>query len=113
MTDTADTAVNSPEMEKVIARIQKMLARSKTDRGASEAEAETAMKLAQELMAKYNLDMAVIEAASAAKDAPVERVRDEVKGRAMYKWQRQLARYVAEANFCYHLIKKDSVWEDA
>lgn len=101
----------SAEMDKVIARIQKLLARTKTDRGASEAEANTAMKMAQDMMAKYNLDMAVIEAANGEKDTT--RVREELKGRAMYKWQRQLAKYVAEANFCYHLIRSESKWVDS
>lgn len=110
MADTSEVTVGSEEMNRVIARVQKMLTRAKAGRGASEAEAETAMRLAQDLMSKYNLDMAQIEAASTNTENATERVKEEAKGRAMYKWQQQLAKYVAEANFCYHLIKTDSVW---
>lgn len=110
-----ETAADAPDMDKIIARITKLLTRTKTDRGSSEAEADTAMKMAQELMAKYNLDMAVIEAAAASKEGngPVERVKEAMKGRAMYKWQRQLAKYVAEANFCYYMTKTTQEWRDA
>lgn len=103
---------DTEDMDKVIARIQKMLARTKVGSGTSEAEAQTAMQLAQELMMKHNLDMAVIEAASDDKVRAVERVREESRGKVRYKWQRELAKYVAEANFCYHLIKFDSKWRD-
>lgn len=109
MTET-EKATQAEEMDRVIARIQKLLARTTVERGASEAEAETAMRMAQELMAKYNLDMAVIEASSGAQDTT--RIKEEVKGRAMYKWQRELAKYVSEANFCYHLIKGENKWTE-
>lgn len=113
--DQNATETTQSDVDKVIARIQKLLSRTKTERGTTEAEADTAMKMAQELMAKHNLDMAVVEAASASKEGAtaVERVKEQIKGRAMYKWQRQLAKYVAEANFCYHLIKTDQQWVNA
>lgn len=110
MNDVNETTVGSEEMKRVIDRVQKLLTRSKTSRGNSESEAETAMRLAQDLMSKYNLDMAEIEAASTNKETAAERVKEETKGRAMYKWQRQLAKYVAEANFCYHIIKSGYTW---
>lgn len=110
MSDVNETTVGSEEMKRVIDRVQKLLTRSKTSRGNSESEAETAMRLAQDLMSKYNLDMAEIEAASTNKETAAERVKEETKGRAMYKWQRQLAKYVAEANFCYHIIKSGYTW---
>lgn len=100
MSDNAD-------MDKVIARIQKLLSRTKEGSGTSEAEADTAMRLAQELLMKHNLDMAVIEAAADNTATAVERVKEESKSRVRFKWQRQLAKYVAEANFCYHLVKAD------
>lgn len=111
--DNSESSVQ-PDMDKIIARIQKMLTRTKTDRGSTEAEADTAMKMAQELMSKYNLDMAMVEAAASKSDQPkVERVKEEVKGRAMYKWQRQLAKYVAESNFCYYLTRSVQEWQDS
>lgn len=104
-------------MDKVIARIAKLFARSAhagaNRGGATEAEAETAMRLAQELMAKYNLDMAAIETA-VRPDAQgaAQRTREEISSRTRYEWQRQLARYVAEAHFCYHLVRTDKTWQD-
>lgn len=104
-------ATSAEEMAKVIERVQKLLSKTKDGAGTTEAEAATALNLAQKLLSKYNLDMAVVEAAGASKTSGVvERVKETVKGRAMYKWQQQLAKYVAEANFCYHLIKVDSEW---
>lgn len=112
---TAESA-ESTDMDKVISRIQKILSRANTASGTTEAEADTALKMAQELAMKHNLDLAAIEATGAANgnpNAPAERVKDELKGRAMYKWQRQLAKYVAESNFCYHLIQERSEWVPA
>ncbi len=111
-TETQNTAESTTDMDKVIARIQKILSRASTTSGTTEAEADTALKMAQELAMKHNLDLAAIEASGAASNsnAPAERVKDELKGRAMYKWQRQLAKFVAEANFCYHVIQERSEW---
>lgn len=105
------------DMDKVIARIQKLFARTsragEQRGGATEAEAETAMRMAQELMAKYNLDMAQIEAAARpGADAGAQRTKEEVSSRTRYEWQRQLAKYVAEAHFCYHLVKEDYVRDE-
>lgn len=107
---------STTDMDKVIARIQKILSRASTTSGTTEAEADTALKMAQELAMKHNLDLAAIEASAVTNgnpNAPAERVKDELKGRAMYKWQRQLAKYVAEANFCYHLIQERHEWVQA
>ncbi|MDE3097243.1 MAG: DUF2786 domain-containing protein [Chloroflexota bacterium] len=102
--------------DKVIARIQKLFARSaragEHRGGATEAEAETAMRLAQELMAKYNLDVAAVEAAARpdAAASGAQRTKEEVSSRTRYEWQRQIAKYVAEAHFCYHLVRTDGEW---
>lgn len=100
-------------MDKVIERIQKLLSKTKSGAGTSEAEAETAMRLAQDLMMKHNLDMAVIEAAADKGATTVERVKEASKSRVRFKWQRTLAKYVAEAHFCYHLIKAESVFVES
>jgi len=125
MTSEAQTTPDeSSNMDKVIARIQKLLNRVEltkdqsaqhgSDAG-SEAEAERALAQAQELALKHNLDLASIEAAGATKNnlVSVERVKEETTGRAMYQWQRSLARYVAETNFCYHLIQERKEWVKA
>ena len=102
------------DVEKTIARIQKLFARSaragEHRGGATEAEADTAMRLAQELMAQYNLDMAAIEAAARPDAGGAQRTTEEISSRTRYEWQRQLAKYVAEAHFCYHLVRTN--WDD-
>lgn len=108
------TTAPQTDMDKVIARIQKLFARAgKGGHGiGSEAEADTAMRMAQELMSRYNLDMAQIEAAARpGADAGTQRTKEEVSSRARYEWQRQLAKYVAEAHFCYHLVRTDHKWD--
>jgi hypothetical protein len=96
------------DVEKVIARIRKLLAR-KTEGGASEAEADTAMRLAQDLMSKHNLDMASIESADVSK-VDTTRTKEEMKGRTRYQWQRRLAKHVAESHFCYYLLHETREW---
>lgn len=111
-----DTQTNTTDMDKVIARIQKLFARAgKGGHGiGSEAEADTAMRIAQELMAQYNLNAAAIEAASKpdAASAGAQRKKEEISSRTRYEWQRQIAKYVAEAHFCYHLIRNDLVKDE-
>lgn len=92
----------------VIERVKKLLARADTARGVTEAEAETARKLAQDLMMKYNLDMASVEAMG--DQGSVVRVKEDVQEATAYKWQRQLARHVAEAHFCYYFFRSKNVW---
>ena len=104
------------DLDKVVQKIQKLfeLAGRSGARGATEAEADTATRRAQELMARYNLDVAAIDAASreAADAGAASRVKEEQGRRTGKAWQRQLAKYVAEAHFCYHLIRVDKDWDD-
>lgn len=111
MSDEQETSADATE--RVIARIQKLLAKTKDGSGTSEAEAESATRMVQDLLLKHNLDMATIEAAEArgAINAPdVERVKEMSKSKVRFKWQRTLARYVAEAHFCFHLIQTKTQW---
>lgn len=55
----------------ILKRIQKLLTLSK-DKGASKAEAERAMEMAQRLMTKYNITMANIE-----DDTPASKIKHE------------------------------------
>ena len=93
MTDNVD-------MDRVIARIEKLLALANNN--PNEAEAESAMRKAQELLEAYNLDMATIGAAK-----PDANKRDDKKRKGgLYSWQRKLWKSVAEMNFCYYLSVK-------
>jgi hypothetical protein len=92
---------------KLMARLQKILALA--DNNPNEAEAEAAMAKAQELMAEHNLTMSMVVSAGGAESET--RLKSEVKlshgnGRgAMYQYQRDLMAAIAEANFCFHLIR--------
>lgn len=98
----------NPDIDAVIRKIQKLLSRTKEGRGATDEEADTAMKIVQGLMAKYNLDMATIDASgSSPDDTSSVRVEEKLAARTRFKWQQELAKYVAEANFCLHLIRME------
>ena len=73
--------------EAIIRKIQLLLNLGK--RGGTEAEATLAMEKAQELLAKYNLDLAIVE------DSPVaggtvtikeKRERTKLDRTALYQW---------------------------
>lgn len=89
--------------DNIIRKIQKLLALGQ--RGGTEAEASAAMAMAQELLAKYNLDMAVIQNAAVEGGTVVakeKRERTKINKSAMYKWQQELCRVIADCNFCYY-----------
>lgn len=93
--------------DSVIRKIQKLLALGK--RGGTEAEASTAMDMAQELLAKYNLDMAIIDKAvveGGTVAAPEKREKTKIDRSAMYKWQQSLCRRIAEANYCWYWVQE-------
>ena len=103
------------EIDAGMRKVQKLLALGKEGRGATEEEANTAMAQAQKIMAKFNFDMATIEAQQGIDKPSVERLKEELTEQAYFKWQRQLGKYVAEANFCYHVLRSewiDSHYED-
>lgn len=93
------------QLDRVVDRARKILAQAR-DGSVTEDEADTAMRRVQELMAKYNLDLASIEAAGGNAGA---RAQEEIIGKTRFHWQRETAKYVAEAHFCYHLIGRVSV----
>lgn len=78
------------------------------DGASNENEAAVAMAKAQELMVKYNLDMAVIGSANVEGGtvAQEEEKRERMKTSrsAMYKWQEELCATICEANFCWHWV---------
>lgn len=102
----------TPETEKVMRRIQRLLQianRSTGNDGASnEAEATQAMAMAQKLLAAHNLEYALVNEAnlgtgtSVAKEEKREKVR--ISRSAQYRWQRELWKALAEANFCWHSV---------
>jgi hypothetical protein len=91
--------------DKIVRKIQLLL--NLGNKATNENEAALAMGRAQELLAKYNLDMATIKAAEVeGGTAPQKEKREQTKidRSAMYKWQRDLCRSIAEANYCWYWV---------
>jgi Protein of unknown function (DUF2786) len=88
------------EKERIIDRIRKML-RLASDAGATEGERENALRMAHATLAKYNLDIAMVEESGG-------KVEGEERGvlRAVFygrPWARQVANAVAELFFCSYI----------
>lgn len=85
----------SNEARDAIGKIEKLLRLA--GKNTNEAEASAAAAKAQELMTKYNLDMATVEQGSDSGK------REDAKlSGGLYHYQRDLWRAVAELNFCLH-----------
>lgn len=90
-------------MEKIIARVRKMLALA-NDKAATEGERDNALRMAHATLAKYNLDIAVVESSSGKTNGSVApRVRHYTTfyGRP---WARLVSQGVAELMFCHYLF---------
>lgn len=98
--------------DSVVRKIQLLLQLGSRSEG-NEVEAAAAMGRAQELLAKYNLDLstvtdkAVVGGTNTPDDAMAK--RDYAKGSrsALYQWQRNLVRTIAEANYCRYWHVKE------
>lgn len=91
------------ELEDVVEKVQKLLSLGRHN--TSQAEAESAMAKAQELLARHNLDMAAVEGLAAGS------ARREKASHAggMYLYQRELWSAVARLNFCLHFRRHERV----
>jgi hypothetical protein len=105
----------TPDTEKknsLIEKIKKLFAmaqrKTNNDGTSNEAEAAQAMAMAQQLLAKYNLDMRTIQdSVSADKKAEAvggKREKTQINRSAMYRWQQTFWHELAEANFCFHWV---------
>lgn len=87
------------EIDSVIRKIEALL----NTKGCTEAEALARTEKAQELLEKYNLDMAQI----GKRDGTTNHQRkDTRKSGGLYRWQRDLWSMVAKLNFCHHVAIK-------
>lgn len=91
--------------EKILARLKKMLALGR-NAGATEAERETAMRMAQSLLAKYNLSIAEAEAHGEKVDEERVRYDSVFYGRP---WARNVANAVAKLLFCRYIYTPATV----
>lgn len=92
-----ETTLNA-EQESVIAKVQKLLALARGNTNENEAQAATSK--AMELLAAYNLDMAVLNKPGASPSAR----KDQKRAGGLYSWQRDLWLAVAELNFCKYFF---------
>lgn len=97
----------------IIEKIKKLFALGNREKNSNEAEASAAMAKAQELLTKYNLDLKTIQDSAPATAAGAEvtgkRERVQINRSAMYKWQQNFWRDLAEANYCWHWITTDYI----
>jgi hypothetical protein len=86
----------SNEKDSVISKIRKALAISQD--GANDQECETALLMAQRLMAKHGIDMSEVENVEDGKEVVHENITD--RGRTPY-WKKALAKVIADNFRCY------------
>lgn len=103
------TPIQEQISDNVVRKIQLLLQLAERTKG-NEAEAAAAMGRAQELLAKYNLDLATVQdkvvagGTNTPDDAMAKRDYAVTKRSAMYKWQQNLVRAIAEANYCRYWV---------
>lgn len=96
--------------EKLIEKIQKLM-RKTVDNGATEAEAETSLLIAQQLMAKHGIEMVEVEEKSKATEEDEKVVHDGTDYKRFSWWERVLASVIADNFRCYtyrNLINRQS-----
>ena len=96
-----ETTADQSKIEEVIRKVQKLLALADQSRNPSEAEAIAASMQAQKLLAKYNLEIAVITGEE--KKEEIEQVIADVG--TGNKWKYTLANAIADSYCCkcyYH-----------
>lgn len=95
--------------DSMVRKIQLLLQLAERAEG-NEVEAAAAMAKAQDILARYNLDLStiqdkVVEGGTNTPDqAMAKRDYSKVNRSAMYQWQRNLVRGIAEANYCKYWI---------
>lgn len=87
----------SPEAQKAIEQVEKLLRLAGKNPNQNEAAAASAK--AMEILARYNLDMSVVEQNSGASSG--KREDTKFKG-GLYHFQRDLWQAVAKLNFCFY-----------
>lgn len=89
--------------EVILEKIKNLLNTS-TEKGASEAEAQSAILLAHKLLAKHNLSLSEIEAGS---KSAVEVKEDYVAEGVLNWWEKNLGNVISENFNCYVFIRRN------
>lgn len=99
---TQETGFNQP----IVDKIKKLLAMANDQRG-NENECALAMERVQQLLASYNLTLAQVESTMTPEGPKVQdgkREKSNIERSAMYEYQRELMRIIAETHYCMYLI---------
>ena len=83
----------------IVAKLRKLLAMANHP-GTGEAEAAAAMGRVQEILAKYNLDLAQVGSVGSDDSKYAKRAQERHSKAAMYRYQRDLMSVIAKNNFC-------------
>jgi hypothetical protein len=90
--------INGEGMDKILARVRKMMALA-NDAAASEHERDTALKMAYNVLAKYNLSMVDVDAR-----VPQEQ-RDKIEAvMSRTPWAKFVSHAIADLFFCKYLV---------
>src|SRR5512139_2662947 len=102
------TMTDADKTNGVIDKVRKLLARADPTRGATEAEAETSMRLALEMLARHNLSMetVAVRETDATKPGVIE---SDLAGRGdrVKRWAVRTAMAAAKVCYCDHLMRRD------
>lgn len=85
--------------ERIIDRIRKMLALA-NDLAATEGERDNALRMAYATMAKYNIDIAKVEAAGQKEEA---RIKFDADGWS-WMWSKHIRNVIADLFFCKYIV---------
>ena len=96
------------ENTRILERVRKMLALANAA-GATEGERDNALRMAHATMAKYNLELADLEAAGKQTEEPREEVTDLFYGRP---WGRIACHAAARLFFCEYLYRSATKGKD-
>lgn len=89
-----------PDVTKIAERVAKLLALA--EKGASEAEAASAVSKAMALLAAHNISMDTVTQAAEGSGR-----REDAKQRGgMYLYEREVYKAVAELNFCFYFVSR-------
>lgn len=98
MTEASDT---------IVIRIKKLLALAKST---NENEAAVAAAKAQELLLKYNIEIAQVDGVDLSKKEHYTREFKEVFGKNRIQWQVDLANSIAKNNLCRIVLSGKGIW---
>jgi hypothetical protein len=90
--------MTTDDTNRILSRVRKMMALA-NDAGATEGERDNALRAAHATLAKYNLDMAQVEAATGTKEEGREMQADSYLGRP---WARVISLSIAQLYFCHY-----------